>query len=81
MSSSIQAQYAYGDARPGHHHAYLLPHVDAVLHHLAPRTVFDLGCGNGSIAAHLSKRYSVTGVDASASGIDHARTAFPQGAL
>jgi 2-polyprenyl-6-hydroxyphenyl methylase/3-demethylubiquinone-9 3-methyltransferase len=44
---------------------------------LNPRSVFDLGCGNGSTAAHLAANYDVVGVDASNSGIEHARAAYP----
>ncbi len=39
--------------------------------------MFDAGCGNGSVAAHLAARFEVTGIDASASGIAHANEAFP----
>ena len=42
------------------------------------KTICDLGCGNGHISGRLSTLgYDVTGVDASASGIQIARRAYP----
>jgi SAM-dependent methyltransferase len=58
-------------------HQYLLPSIDAALEELAPSKVFDLGCGNGSVAHHLSRRYEVMGIDASQSGITEANRAYP----
>jgi 2-polyprenyl-3-methyl-5-hydroxy-6-metoxy-1,4-benzoquinol methylase len=48
-----------------------------MLANINPQRVFDLGCGNGSTAAHLAKAYEVVGVDASTSGIAQARQAYP----
>jgi len=43
------------------------------------RSICDLGCGNGHITGRLAALgYHVTGVDASASGIQIARSAYPQ---
>ena len=43
------------------------------------RSICDLGCGNGHISGRLAALgYEVTGVDASASGIQVARRTFPQ---
>jgi len=43
------------------------------------RSICDLGCGNGHISGRLAALgYHVTGVDASASGIQIARRAYPQ---
>jgi 2-polyprenyl-3-methyl-5-hydroxy-6-metoxy-1,4-benzoquinol methylase len=43
------------------------------------RSVCDLGCGNGHISGRLGALgYEVTGVDASASGIQIARRTFPE---
>lgn len=42
-------------------------------------SICDLGCGNGHISGRLAALgYTVTGVDASASGIDIARRAYPK---
>ena len=52
-------------------HNYLLPALEPLLQAHAPtKRVFELGCGNGSTAAHLHARgYTVTGIDPSASGL------------
>ncbi len=71
------AQYAYAGAEPAHAHAFLLPALDRILAEVRPASVFDAGCGNGSVAAHLARRFEVVGVDASVSGIAHANRAFP----
>src|SRR5438876_5359681 len=42
------------------------------------RSVLDAGCGNGNLSARIAARgFQVTAFDASASGIAHARGAFP----
>jgi 2-polyprenyl-3-methyl-5-hydroxy-6-metoxy-1,4-benzoquinol methylase len=70
-------EYGYADAENANAHRYLLPTVDEALRSFAPATVFDLGCGNGSVARHLSSRYRVVGIDASESGIAEAKRAYP----
>src|SRR3569832_1162174 len=43
------------------------------------RSICDLGCGNGHISGRLATLgYEVTGVDATASGIQIAQGAYPQ---
>ena len=43
------------------------------------RSICDLGCGNGHISGRLAAlAYDVTGIDASASGIQIAQRAYPQ---
>lgn len=74
--------YSYASARPGHHHAYLLPTVVAALTALnlpvEQRRLFELGCGNGSMANVLTERgWDVTGVDPSAEGLAQAQAAYP----
>jgi len=72
--------YGYADEQCSHTHAYLLGVLSRELDQGRPRVkkVFDLGCGNGSVAAWLSTRgYEVHGVDPSESGIALARTHHP----
>ena len=69
MTEQATPDYGYSGASPSHTHDYLLPVVDRLLAGLRPDRVLDLGCGNGSVAAHLAAKYDVTGVDASPFGI------------
>lgn len=63
--------YRYNDGKLNTSHAYLLPTVTGILAQLAScRRVFEVGCGNGSVANVMSKLgVEVTGVDASEEGI------------
>lgn len=57
-------------------HEYLWPLLERLVRRYAPapRKVFELGCGNGAMAAPLASHgYDVTGVDPSESGITIAR--------
>jgi 2-polyprenyl-3-methyl-5-hydroxy-6-metoxy-1,4-benzoquinol methylase len=74
----MPTEYGYADAEHVNAHNYLLKPLDTALRDIAPATVFDLGCGNGSVAKHLSARYSVVGIDASESGIAEAKRAYPE---
>lgn len=59
-------------------HGYLLPAVRRVLSAYKPARLFDLGCGNGTLAAALAAEgYEVSGIDPSESGISQANRAFP----
>jgi len=74
--------YSYADAYLNHSHGYLLPGVTRILEglHLSPanRRLFELGCGNGSVANHLTQKgWDVTGVDPSRQGIVHATRNYP----
>ena len=74
--------YLYTDAASSSSHTYLIPAIRKELDRLArqnpDRRLFDLGCGNGSVAASLScDGWAVTGVDPSADGIRQGRTAYP----
>ena len=80
------AGYAYDGPGSNPSHSYLLPRLLGILDSLGlppeGRRLFDLGCGNGSVAAALSERgWQVVGVDPSAEGIRRARDAHPHLAL
>jgi 2-polyprenyl-3-methyl-5-hydroxy-6-metoxy-1,4-benzoquinol methylase len=76
--STYVGQYAYSGAAPEHHHGYLLPAALRALDAAGEKRIFEIGCGNGAVAAELTRRgYDVTGVDPSASGIHHAKAAHP----
>lgn len=77
MTEHATPDFGYTNAAHAHSHAYLAPYIDKMLAELEPSRVFDLGCGNGSTAAHISAKYEVVGVDASQSGIEQARLAHP----
>lgn len=75
--------YNYHDASCNPSHAYLLPAVLKVLDKLGlppeHRRIFDLGCGNGSIAKELTRRgWDVTGVDPSPAALAQSRQANPE---
>lgn len=77
--------YRYANSGCSHAHGYLLPPVRAELQRKRtrlgerPASLFDLGCGNGSVAAALATDgWDVTGVDPSSEGIAEAMRAFPQ---
>lgn len=69
------ADYGYAHAAHSHAHAYILPTICRLVRSIGPRRVIDLGCGNGSVASHLSAQYEVASVDASESGIAQAKSA------
>ncbi len=76
------AGYRYKDSELNAAHDILLPAVFRILQTLSlgvdSRRLFELGCGNGSVANELSRRdWDVTGVDASTEGIRQARAAYP----
>lgn len=59
-------------------HKYLLPALLRELSMLQPGRLFDLGCGNGSVANTLAQYgWSVIGVDPSTEGIAVARLHYP----
>src|SRR3954467_14172343 len=60
-------------------HNYLLPAVQRILATHEGRRVFELGCGNGWVAAQLAASgYEVVGVDPSTDGLARARRSFPR---
>lgn len=75
---SAKKEYGYDHAQLGCQHVYLLPAIDAVIKELNPDRVFELGCGNGSVAAWLhGKSIEVKAIDASESGVEQAKKEFP----
>lgn len=74
--------YVYRNADLNPSHAYLLPTVTRLVQKLnladSDKRLFDLGCGNGSVAKHFARLgYDVVGVDPSLDGIREAHRAFP----
>jgi len=78
--------YHYENTALNNSHGILLPAVVRQLDLLArvdpriakDRTVFELGCGNGSVAWELTQRgWHLVGVDPSSEGIELAHQAFP----
>ena len=79
-----EAPRGYADEGAAHScaHSYLLPALDRLLREAAGglpvKRVFDLGCGNGSVGAHLSQQgWDVVGVDPSEEGIAQAKRTYP----
>lgn len=82
MHEATIGGYRYTGADLNTSHSYLLPTVVDLLNTLGrsgvPHRLFELGCGNGSVANVLSQcGWDVTGVDPSAEGIQHAQAAYP----
>lgn len=74
--------YVYDDGELNDSHNYLVPSLLKILASLslAPndRRVFELGCGNGAVAAVLTEQgYHTTGVDVSTQGLEQARRRYP----
>jgi SAM-dependent methyltransferase len=73
----------YTDSSLDQSHWYLLPAKSGVLDERTggarERRLFELGCGIGGVAYHLTRRGCVlAGVDPSAEGTAQARTAYPE---
>jgi 2-polyprenyl-3-methyl-5-hydroxy-6-metoxy-1,4-benzoquinol methylase len=73
----MRAEYCYDTPEFNASHSYLLPEVEKIVRDLKPSRIFDLGCGNGSIANVLSKYAIVEGIDVSESAIFQANSAYP----
>lgn len=74
--------YTYEDSELNASHDYLVPALLEELTSLglspAQKRLFELGCGNGSVAEVLTRQgYQMTGVDASAQGIEQAKRRYP----
>lgn len=81
MSSNNKIDgYKYQDSECGHMHGLLMPALLEELKqvNVSKLPVFDLGCGNGSVAAAVTQAgYEVMGCDPSATGIETAEKAWP----
>lgn len=70
--------YHYDDGDHNSSHQYLLPGVSAAISGLQPGRMFDLGCGNGSVAKYFTDAgWTVTGVDPSEKGVTQAQANYP----
>lgn len=75
--------YVYTKTGLNHSHSFLLPAVKNVLDSLcippSERRLFELGCGNGSVAKVLSQLgWDITGVYPSTEGIAQANAVYPE---
>mgnify|MGYP000845448305 FL=1 len=75
------AGYTYDDGNLNPSHSYLLPAVTQILAGIdfnGDKRIFELGCGNGSVADSLAGTgYTVTGVDPSTQAVRHAASCYP----
>ncbi len=59
-------------------HRFVAKPILDQLHRHKVNTVLDLGCGNGSLTAHIAQcGFTITGLDHSQTGIDFARRRYP----
>jgi len=78
-----KTEYIYEDSELNESHNYLLPALMEILEGLptqdGKQQVFELGCGNGSVAHEMTKAgFQVTGVDPSTQGIALANNRYPE---
>lgn len=83
MDATDISGYQWTHAGLNQSHDVLLPTVLRTLGELSlsasDRRLFEVGCGNGSVANELARRgWDVTGVDPSEEGIEQARAAYPE---
>lgn len=82
MADVAISGYRFQDNLTSPSHRVLLPALHSELGRLADhgkRRLFDLGCGNGSVAAILHREgWDVSGVDPSSDGIAQANRSYPQ---
>jgi 2-polyprenyl-3-methyl-5-hydroxy-6-metoxy-1,4-benzoquinol methylase len=72
------SEYEYKAAIPLHNHSYLVPGILDALGPPRGRSILDLGCGNGTLTSQLAHAgFQTVGADSSGSGIDLARSEFP----
>ncbi|MBS0158347.1 MAG: class I SAM-dependent methyltransferase [Nitrospira sp.] len=75
------AGYRYSSGELNVSHRYLLPAVVDILNKVAgqgDRRIFELGCGNGSVANTLADLgFDITGVDPSSQAVHYATSCYP----
>jgi len=82
IEEEIISNYTYRDAELSHANYFVLPVVLNIIEGLklnaSNKRVFDLGCGNGSVAHILSEKgYDVIGVDPSKEALEHWTCTYP----
>jgi len=81
MTENNISGYVWENAELNCSHEYLLPALKRILttqDNLKEKRLFELGCGNGSVANELVRLgWSVTGVDPSEQGISQAKLRYP----
>lgn len=77
MSEAKTENYGWDSTPPGSSD-YINPAIRKLLANLAPKTVIDVGCGNGVLCGDLAKDgYDILGVDADEKAIQLARQSYP----
>lgn len=75
------AGYRYSSGALNVSHRYLLPAVLEILNKVSgkeDRRIFELGCGNGSVANALTDSgFDITGVDPSSQAVHYANSCYP----
>jgi len=74
-------EYQYSNHEPTWDDSYLLKPILKVIdnHPDRDKSIFEIGCGNGTTANYLSNLgFDVTGIDSSKSGIHIANNAYPE---
>jgi 2-polyprenyl-3-methyl-5-hydroxy-6-metoxy-1,4-benzoquinol methylase len=82
MNEMSAKPYIWTNAECGGAHTYLLHKLDKLIEAVplsnGQKTIFEVGCGNGSVASWLAQKgWKVSGVDSSEDGIAQARKAYP----
>jgi 2-polyprenyl-3-methyl-5-hydroxy-6-metoxy-1,4-benzoquinol methylase len=81
-NENISSSYEHTDSSHIEFHYELLPKLDKILDNIdnnltKTKRIFDLGCGNGSIANYFTnKGWDITGVDPSEEGIKQANLSY-----
>lgn len=76
---SLQSdEFVWNEGGLTHAHRYLQPVITKWLRQSDAKAVLDLGCGNGALTNELARQgFTMTGLDASESGISIARKNYP----